>query len=822
MHGVLALITRRPGRVLLSFGLVLLLAVLVTGFLRFNQDIFDVLPTGSAESRVVKRLAQATDDQSRVYLILRRQDGHADSDGLLDAGSRLADAMRHATIDGRPAFLGPTMRKAEAVDPGKLEETLLHFLEHPETFLAAEDAGEVAAFFDDEERMRMEVARNLALLAAPGGDEHMARIVSRDPLGLRRFMFDKLARMQGGLKFAEGPHMLAPDGRALMLTTLVPSGNGSSVSPAQALETLDELKADFPEHTILVTGGLALAEQQRALLQDDLLTCLAGSFLGVMALFLFAYRRPLVLLFVAIPLGVGMQLALGALYLLVGQVHMLAVAFAAVILGLGIDFAIHVYDRYADERLHGRSPEEAVSAAVASTGRAVAVGGLTSMTAFLALTLTGSPVLTQIGLLVALGLFFCLITTLWALPAWLVWTERFGWSGTIRPFRRFGVETLGQWVRNRPRTTLLVCAAVLLFALPGLTRLNVAKDLDALSPEGLEAVEARDVLYAHFGNPAGRVFIPFEAGDLDELWKRSRQIDARLAPLAEPAAAEAAVVEGFTSLSELGSPPGLTVPGIDPATADSALAAYGFSLDDFPHTERFIERLDTKIETAPGCGHLETRPDVFRRYFYCAPATTGVTWVNCPDEACLDAVSRAIAPLDFAPRAYTIEGAMDSLMDRVIGDVVTTASFAAIIALIILAVYFRRPARVALALAPTLLGLATALGVMGYFGVSLNMINFITIPILLGIGLDDGILLLHRQSELKNVRGTIATTGRSICMTSLTTSLGFGSLALAQYHVLAGMGLLAIAGVLACLFFSVCGLGAVLALLENRTAGVGA
>jgi hypothetical protein len=161
---------------------------------------------------------------------------------------------------------------------------------------------------------------------------------------------------------------------------------------------------------------------------------------------------------------------------------------------------------------------------------------------------------------------------------------------------------------------------------------------------------------------------------------------------------------------------------------------------------------------------------------------------------------------------------MDSLMDRVIGDVVITASFAAIIALVILAVYFRRPARVALALAPTLLGLATALGLMGYAGVSLNMINFIVIPILLGIGLDDGILLLHRQSELKNVHGTIATTGRSICITSLTTSFGFGSLALAQYHVLAGMGLLTIAGVLACLFFSVCGLGAVLALLENRAA----
>lgn len=813
MHSVLALITRRPGRVLLSFGAALLLAVLVTGLLRFNQDIYDVLPTDSVAARVITRLAQATDDQGRIYIILSRADGAADPDGLLRTGAGLVDALNTVSVDGRRAFLGATMRKAEAVDPARLEETLLHFLGHPATFIAAGDVPDLAAYLGDAQRLKLEIARNLAIMGAPGGDQRMVRIVSQDPLGLRRFMFDKLARMQGGLTFADRAEMLAPDGRALMLTAVVAPDVAAGSGPQQALDAVDALKRDFPDHRILVTGGLALAVQQKALLQRDLVTCLAGSFLGVMALFLFAYRRPLVLLFVAIPLGVGMQLALGTLSIIVGQVHMLAVAFSAVILGLGIDFAIHVYDRYADERLHGHNAEEAVAAAVASTGRAVAVGGLTSIAAFLALAFAGSPVLTQIGLLVALGLFFCLITTLWALPAWLVWTERFAWSGRIRPFRRFGADTLGRFVQARPWTTLLICAAVLCIALPGYARLGVEKDMNALSPKGLEAVEARDVLFDHFGNPAGRVFIPYEASDLADLWQRSRQVDNALEPLEK-----SGTVEGFTSLSELGSPPGLTIPGIDSGSADAALQAYGFSLDDFPQTAAFLRALQNGLGATAHCDSLETRPGVFKRYFECRPHTTGVTWVNCPDASCLAAVSRAIAPLGFAPAAYTVEGAVDSMLGRVIHDVTVTASFAAGLALLILAVYFRSPTRMLLALAPTLLGLATALGLMGYAGVSLNMINFISIPILLGIGLDDGILLLHRHHELGDVRATLATTGRSICMTSLTTCLGFGSLALARYHVLAGMGLLTIAGVLGCLFFSACGLGAVLSLKDRRAA----
>ncbi|MCP4665430.1 MAG: MMPL family transporter, partial [Deltaproteobacteria bacterium] len=106
-------------------------------------------------------------------------------------------------------------------------------------------------------------------------------------------------------------------------------------------------------------------------------------------------------------------------------------------------------------------------------------------------------------------------------------------------------------------------------------------------------------------------------------------------------------------------------------------------------------------------------------------------------------------------------------------------------------------------------------GVMGWAGIPINLFNFIVLPILIGIGLDDGIHIFRRYQELGDVEKTLASTGRSVFVTTLTTACGFGSLYLAEYHVLKGMGLMTIVGVFSCFFFSVIALPAILRLKKS-------
>jgi predicted RND superfamily exporter protein len=135
--------------------------------------------------------------------------------------------------------------------------------------------------------------------------------------------------------------------------------------------------------------------------------------------------------------------------------------------------------------------------------------------------------------------------------------------------------------------------------------------------------------------------------------------------------------------------------------------------------------------------------------------------------------------------------------------------------LCILILFFRRITSVLLVLLPMTMGLLTTAGVMGWCGINLNLFNFIVLPILIGIGLDDGIHILRRHQELGDVEKTLASTGRSVFLTTLTTACGFGSLSLANYHILKGMGLMAIVGVFACFFFSVITLPAILRLQNS-------
>src|SRR4029077_16251263 len=85
---------------------------------------------------------------------------------------------------------------------------------------------------------------------------------------------------------------------------------------------------------------------------------------------------------------------------------MLAVGFCAILVGLGVDFAILIFGRYQQARIDNEEYQQAISTSVAKLGRAVFFGALTTAVGFLALILSGSVGFSQLGVLIAIGFFF--------------------------------------------------------------------------------------------------------------------------------------------------------------------------------------------------------------------------------------------------------------------------------------------------------------------------------------------------------------------------------------------------------------------------------
>jgi predicted RND superfamily exporter protein len=123
-----------------------------------------------------------------------------------------------------------------------------------------------------------------------------------------------------------------------------------------------------------------------------------------------------------------------------------------------------------------------------------------------------------------------------------------------------------------------------------------------------------------------------------------------------------------------------------------------------------------------------------------------------------------------------------------------------------------------LAMVPLAVGTVWMLGMMAAMGMKLNMINVMCLPLILGIGIDDGVHVLHRyRREGKgSVPAVLKYTGRAIILTSLTTMIGFGSMALASHRGMASMGQVLFLGVGACFLSSAFVLPAIITVLERR------
>ncbi|MFC1718728.1 MMPL family transporter, partial [Candidatus Poribacteria bacterium] len=147
------------------------------------------------------------------------------------------------------------------------------------------------------------------------------------------------------------------------------------------------------------------------------------------------------------------------------------------------------------------------------------------------------------------------------------------------------------------------------------------------------------------------------------------------------------------------------------------------------------------------------------------------------------------------------------------------ACLAAIIVIfVVLLIDFRRPLLAGLAFLPLVSGIAFMLGVLWLFGQKLNYINMIALPVIIGIGVDDGVHFFHRyiQEGRGGMGRAVTSVGRAMLMTSLTTMIGFGSLMLYLMRGMASLGLALFIGVGGCLLFTFTLLPALARVFESR------
>jgi len=129
------------------------------------------------------------------------------------------------------------------------------------------------------------------------------------------------------------------------------------------------------------------------------------------------------------------------------------------------------------------------------------------------------------------------------------------------------------------------------------------------------------------------------------------------------------------------------------------------------------------------------------------------------------------------------------------------------IAMVFLMLYlhFRNFSLVMLTLTPLLVSVVWMLGTMRLLGIDITILNFVATPLIIGIGIDDGVHIVEKYlyRKARDLGPTLAACGKAVTLTSLTTIFGFSSLFMAEYSGFQSLGLCAILGVFFCWLGSV-------------------
>jgi hypothetical protein len=143
--------------------------------------------------------------------------------------------------------------------------------------------------------------------------------------------------------------------------------------------------------------------------------------------------------------------------------------------------------------------------------------------------------------------------------------------------------------------------------------------------------------------------------------------------------------------------------------------------------------------------------------------------------------------------------------------------YALLAIVLVLVIDFRSPSNVLIALTPLAMGMVLTLGIMGLLQVPLNPANMIAFPLILGVGIDNGVHVLHDYLiRRRQGHATIShPIGRGVLVKALTTMIGFGALMISAHRGQISLGFILTLGVGCCMLTSLIFLPAVLRVLAG-------
>lgn len=820
LEAIFAVSTRRPALALAASGLIFLFAAFSIGRMQFQADIFKMFPDKGPLALFVD-VMRWTGSSGDTYFLLEGEKGE-----LLAEAPVFAGKLRDLKVAGAPAFRSVKYTVFDPAEAAPLAAFLSYAVVRPQVFVAPQDAGGYLQRLSTDQ-VRRSLRQTQTELASAGVP---AQLVAADPLNLRAAILPRLKKASESLALdAASPYFLSRDGKVLIIIAQ-PSRPVTDRPFAKALVAgINEARRNSPV-SISCAGAHLSAVTDEAVMKENVIVGVTSSLFIVLALFYLAYRRFLPTLLIPVILCYAVVLAVAAAGIVYPTMSVISLGFASLIVGIGTDYSIHLYDRFHFERSLGAATEPALRLAVVETGHALFTAGTTTSIPFLALAFSEVRVLAELGLVVGLGVIFSLYATLFFLPPLLLYMERRHPLKIYGPLPGFGLRRLWELAGRRPKALLYGCAALVLFLLLAATGIRFESELKNLQPKHSEAFQAQEKLERHLSISAREFMVAVEGERLDEVLAQG----GRVVALAERYRREGGLARYASLLDVLNDAPGQQVvlnqikgwPGLLalPKTVEREMLAVGFDADAFgPYLAGLATLSEARpVPVAEALEHLAASPFKGITDRFLARTGSGyhlVTYLYYQGKEFRQAdFLRELSLSVPGARATGLDLVSRQLIDSVRGSFVWAVTWGTLLVLVLLLAHFNGLPGILYSLFPLYAGVIAMLGSMALFGMTLNFMNVMVLVTILGMGSDFGLHLGHRvrNCDPGEYPDRFVQAGRAVLLSALTTIAGFGSLALTDYTAMASIGSATNLGIVATTVFSLVAVPAFMKLLGAR------
>jgi len=805
-------ITQR--RTLVWCGMALLtaacIAILVTS-LQLDSEIFNVLP-GKFSSVQGLKIYDRDFEQTRELTFALRCDAN-DVDKLEEFAPVFAERLRRQPWSVRVLSGSPMSTPDGIRDLQSIAVPLLLNLE-PNAFRETISVLQPEKIRDRLHRLREQIE---------AGSPRPEFELSFDPLGLIAPALKPFA--ESTIIEQEQP-LTSPD-RTMRVFLVVTNQQSISAFECQRLmREVNKFRAIAAEGwnggplQVLVTGRSAFASEISLSMRYDVVATLLGSVLLVGTIFFVGFRRWLPLLGMALCLLLSCLVALTLGQLLFGRLSMISVGFCAILVGLGVDFAILTIGRYHQARSDGEPHRQAIATSIAKLGRAVFFGALTTAVGFLALVLSGSMAFSELGVLIAIGifvagLFMCSILFLFVRERQVIphdWLFE-----SVRMYVR--------WTVRNPLPMLIFSTALLLILTAiGFSPnppLRFETNTRSLQPRNIRASQALETIMHEMPvrwEPVLAIVRAANPQKLHDYWQkivahwRELQAAGKIKGFSTPAALCLSPDWIETNRRQLSA---INFPAAH-ETLEQTLDAEGFSRDSFAPAFTLLDDLQRLTDNhVPLPNWRDQLPKssswwfLIDRYFGHDPAlTTGFVTTNQPISGHAQSkdlerdLSVAGVPMILSGWSY----ALADLLPWSHHQLLIISALMAIFDISLLALLYRDFRLWVIQVVTLAFGVGAMIASMKLLHINLNLLNVLSFRLVLAIGVDYGIYVVLVWQKTRDIEHDVAGVLKPVLLAGLTAVSGFGSLALARNPALTSLGIACAIGIfwslLATIFFT--------------------